>query len=363
VLHWIVVYARLLLQENHTSARLVQLSGFQRDAVCSMLSDASCNLDADIRAELSEVVNTIQWAAGDGDDVLAALRLRTPAYKRARRNNQSWAPALLQYLTESDWHTMLSDGDGVAKLEFLVNRTLSLGLRCPSEATLKLLNSLWILCCHSTEEIDRMGAAAKLSMLAVTKRTFDGFRRRRADPLDYVEQLPSVPLSFLRAHAELYEAHYNGGEPTAPKITSDVVVMFDMTYMCRARRSSDQQQTQVAMQQNAAFQMITTMLSQMQPSQQKQDTPIRIFENGHEHSRPHRRMPTMSFAELGAKSPPLLSLRASASSQPSQDESESGTGIAQMGSQSSGETPTRALVLAVPPHRPAAWQFEAQPSQ
>ena len=134
--------ARLILQEHMGKSSHQVTSRLQKDAIMELLSSPSTVNDATSRAEISEVIIKMPWCGTDGDELLAALvppkPVKGPTHSRRRQQEYE---CLVHYGTEELWRIMQSDAAGDHKLQIMIQFAAALGLRCPSEHTLKFMNS------------------------------------------------------------------------------------------------------------------------------------------------------------------------------------------------------------------------------
>jgi hypothetical protein len=144
-----MVLAEVAGQPHHESISKVQAAAFVASITLQQLP---VNTVADLATEVLD----IKWHPADLQRVLAALSPDyVPAPGKRRRAMQSWE-ALLDYCTESDWETLLaSDASSGAKMEMIIRVAVGIGLRCPTEPTIKFLTSWWLCCSSKPEDILR----------------------------------------------------------------------------------------------------------------------------------------------------------------------------------------------------------------
>ena len=89
-------------------------------------------------AELATEVVKMAWHGNDACTVIAAMTpKRVPAANwQRRRQQQSWQ-AVVEYGTQELWDFLKSQSPANAKLDALVDLSLGLGLRCPTEPSAK----------------------------------------------------------------------------------------------------------------------------------------------------------------------------------------------------------------------------------
>ena len=120
----------------------------------------------------------------------------SPPGKR-RRSQQNFA-ALHAYFPDAVWDVLCSQDElATSKLEAIVDFSLSLGLRLPTEPTLKMMTSIWMLTSEPSDKLSCMKAGAKHALLMHMKLTFDRARKLRGDPIEFVEVLPTRPAELM----------------------------------------------------------------------------------------------------------------------------------------------------------------------
>jgi hypothetical protein len=233
------------------------------------------------------------------------------------------------YGSAKDHEFLAGDGGPDVKLERILRLAISLGLRCPSEYTLKYLASWWMVTTHSSEELSELTFQNKLVLLAHVKKSFDNHRKKASDPSAWVDKLPLDPLEYLLSFPSMYHNYYkDGAKPSQPTFSSQVVADLDNSYSCRggltklptdtfdrhrfsssalapSGSSSSSSSGDVNLQNMLT--MMMTMFQQMhRPVQSSADS---VLNNFVDHRRPHRRMPTLGFDDVGSPSgPPTLAI-------------------------------------------------------
>ena len=231
--------ARLVLEQypkgspNHKA-----LSKAQAAALREMLGTAV--LTAMDRADLANVVVGINWCEPeDGTSVLAALAPETstlPPGKR-RRTQQDFL-AFCNYGTDEFWNQLLGEVPTSAKLGIILQWAIGLGLRCPSEHTMKWLCSVWLAVGQTEAELVAMDPAQKKHMFNHTKAVFDSMRKHAAEPPMWIDKLPHNPVEFLRDSPGIYHLHYGGSDAPVPVSAGLLrkLTALDMSYSCRHGR-------------------------------------------------------------------------------------------------------------------------------
>ena len=153
----------------------------------SALSHVEC-------CEVLSIAARVTWAReNDFEEISSILseNVQTPPQKKTRRQQQDFCN-FLQYGTAS--FCAIFNGDGTAptsRLSILRQCLLKLGLRCPTESTFKMMTSAWLVATHASGELWNIDTQTKLTFLRHVKTTFDGYRRKAAEPEVYVPSPPA----------------------------------------------------------------------------------------------------------------------------------------------------------------------------
>jgi hypothetical protein len=129
----------------------------QRDALCSILKDLQLTPEA--KASFCTSILAVKWHGNDVQHVLLVMSPPgcLPPGKR-RRQQQSWEHVVF-YGKDTDWDVLTSQtSPSMTKLELIVKIAVGLGMRCPSEPTLKFLCSWWLVCSHTAEDLCKPGS-------------------------------------------------------------------------------------------------------------------------------------------------------------------------------------------------------------
>lgn len=196
-----------------------------------------------------------------------------------------------------------------AKLDRMIRLAVDLGLRCPTEPTLKFMASMWMCACNDDAELARLSPEQKRVFLGFVRKAFHRARKTAPDPPVYLEGLPANPVEFCVAYPDVYRAVY--GDTSKPELVgSDVlsrVAALDRTYGCRSHGASvgvapaaPPTDVERMMQMFMAAQqaMFQSMAALQAPS--AGERPAVSFA-GMEVARPVRRLPTLEF--VGTPSP------------------------------------------------------------
>ena len=199
---------------------------------------SSAKLDSEQCLVVAQLALDVPWASdSDKNKVMGALKpadVAETSEKRHRRSTQTYT-AIHMYLADHMWEAMLDKTvTSDTKLTALLGHGIKLGLRCPSEPTLKWLCSLWLVCGHDFASLSRIGQVAKTMHLKTVKQQFDALRRRAPDPFSWIEKLPQSPLELLRDQPVTYKVAFPGQvAPVAPRIEVEMLLSFDNSYSCR----------------------------------------------------------------------------------------------------------------------------------
>ena len=225
---------RLLLVENASLPMLAKMSELQAAAVASMI--ASATLSAADQAELSAIAIGVPWTSdADIAKVLNAFAVAAPLAPGKRRRSQQDYTSVHHYLTANMWDGML---DGTVpsdtKLTAFMGHCIHLGMRCPTEPTLKWLCSLWLVCCTDPGDLARMSVIDKTLKFKQVKLHFNQYRMRACDPPVWVERLPAKPVELLRDFPLVYRTAFpTDASPVPPMVSVELIGGFDMSYSCR----------------------------------------------------------------------------------------------------------------------------------
>ena len=227
--------ARLMLDQYKNSQNYSTMSAVQASALADMLSTAE--LEPDRKLELLGLLVTVPWACDEhahrvmeplaSDDTAAAQR------GKRRRALQDYK-AFVHYFSESMWESLNDTAISPdAKLTCMLQFLVRLGLRLPTEHTVRLMASLWMMV--SNRSLDTIDTISRTMNFKHVKSTFDTLRLKCPDPVSWVVSLPMKPVELLRDFPSVYSVAFTGTvSPAAvPKINIDVLHAFDLSYSCR----------------------------------------------------------------------------------------------------------------------------------
>ena len=212
------------------------MSKIQANAISDMCS-ADSSLNSDSKSSLAEAVMTVRWAKPEHAELvlstLCAPDSRGAKRGRRRRDHQDFR-CLHLYLSEDMWKGLLDTASSSdAKLQAILQHSLRLGLRLPTEPSTKLMCSLWLLVSCDSAELNAMDNVSKSIKLHRVKHEFNGLRLKWGDPVLWVETLPENPFVYLAKYKALYDVAFGDRSPCAPHLSGDALQAFDMSYSCR----------------------------------------------------------------------------------------------------------------------------------
>jgi hypothetical protein len=235
--------ARLILEGQQVGTSTYnKMSSLQSLAVAETIKAATVPLSAVDIADIAETAARVPWASTDVDIILDALRRRhgaceAPAAKK-RRVQQDFR-AFIYFFDSNQWSKLMASGTGKEfKLQSTLTHLLKLGMRTPSEPSLKLLASFWLCCTESEDYLEGMDGNQKGAVLQYVKHEFDSVRRAApTDPVIWFDVLPS-PIDFLSQHSVAFKTLFPDTIPVPPAASfHDVLMKVDMSFGCRGGRS------------------------------------------------------------------------------------------------------------------------------
>ena len=226
--------ARCVLEDVAGKPAHATVSRLQADAMVSLLKEVTLT-DVE-KADFAGMIVQMAWHNEEHSaKVLAGLAgdSKTTDPARRRRNLQDFT-AFVSYGHNHFWTTTQSNTPMTSKLQFLCQHLLKLGLRTPSEHTLKLVCSFWVFQVHSPEVLATLTTQQKAAYLKHVKGAFDGLRRQSGDPAVWIDRLPCEPMMCLQEYPSIFNAIFARGSP--PGISPvDVagVIALGQSYGCR----------------------------------------------------------------------------------------------------------------------------------
>lgn len=220
--------------EQHSGHTAQKLSELQAVAIAQAIATAGTSLSSDDKVELATLTATIQWSTDrDRDMVLSSLQPHAPPTKRGRCVQQDFKN-IHNYLTQQQWAGMLdAEVPSDVKLTSLLSHAMRLGMRAPTEPSMKWIVSMATVCSNDSVSLQRMDEFTKAIKYKAAKQQFDGMRRKALVPVEWVDVLPDQPVAFLRTNEVMFRAAFGDLLPVSPCVSPDVIGGFDMTYGCR----------------------------------------------------------------------------------------------------------------------------------
>ena len=161
---------RLVLEQTATCSDYVAISELQSKGLIDMVAKESWSIEE--AAAICGAVTATKWAMpGHMNSVLGSL-VGMPAgaangAKRARRASQSFLP-ISNYFSASMWAFLTSTSPDSAKLSCILSFAANMGMRTPSEPTLKWLASLWqVCCCNEAQLAKKSDIDERLGLMSV----------------------------------------------------------------------------------------------------------------------------------------------------------------------------------------------------
>ena len=289
--------ARLVIQQADASL-VPSISRAQKTAVLAQLKATSV-LTAEQKAQIMDSAITVGFVRGDLQSVVEALE---PAACKdvsgTRRRGQDYRLSLLDYMTASDWEQLDNkDVASTTKLELLIDLSIALGLRLPSEFTFKFLTSLFIVT-SNLAKADGSGRESKMRLLKFVKAEFQRYSRKAQQPSVWLERL-APPLELRAQHPALFESFMKNRVPVTPNrnIVADILAM-DESFGCRGRMgtaASLESTVAVGAPASQAIQMMERMMAQFFQCMKPQPKPDLVELNFPE--RPPKAMKALTMPE------------------------------------------------------------------
>ena len=186
---------------------------------CAMVADDLCRMN---------------WHKDDARGLLDMLAPPKPPAALKRRRSQQNYLSILHFFTGPMWDIFLSaEESSETKKAMLLQFCIDLGLRCPTEHSIKLLTSIWVVLSETRDSLSKMTASSKFTLFKHFKGAFDRARRLAPDPVAYIEVLPSKPLLLLQQHPDLFKLCFKDSSPEDPRCDVMEIHRFDQSYACR----------------------------------------------------------------------------------------------------------------------------------
>lgn len=214
---------------------LVVTARIQATAIVAHLRQMTQALHADTASELAQVALTVNFGACRMM-VLDAISSATASERvvDGRRPQQDFI-AFLSYLTAPMWAALVDTLVGAAsKREMIATFLVTLGCVNPSEPTLKLANSVWMLCAMGIDTCRTTAADQKGRWLEEFKETL---RRAKAQhnqqPSVFIKKLPPTVDDFRKHYPTMHSTVFAEVGPVPPRINSAHLSEIQASYGCR----------------------------------------------------------------------------------------------------------------------------------
>ena len=233
--------ARILLASCNGESH-VHASRTQAAALVATISQLQPQLSLDEKAALSILVGEVRWAGTDMDPIMAALSPAEVAKSKTRHSMQNYM-SVHEYFTADEWRVMQDSKATISHTrDVICSRCAKLGLRTPSEQTVKWLTCLLLVLCETPESLNSMHSSLKHDMMKSFKGHFKSYIRRATHPADYIAELPAAPVLLKRMHPNLYDSAYCAPEvPISCLVDSKLIASVDVSFRCREGSSVPQQ--------------------------------------------------------------------------------------------------------------------------
>ena len=291
--------ARMVFENPDSSAEARKsMSNLQANAALDSLAKFGAELSPEESAELANFAAAVNWAPGDIEHILKTLSGATSPPPSKKRRAQQDFRKMTHYFIAAELVSLTKPTSKDGRLQMILGRAWQLGLRTPSEFTLKLMNSMWILAVEPSNIIDGMGMSAKLTHLTYVKTEFDKLRKAfPADTAVWFDVLPE-PLDMLSTFPALFNSVFPDGLPVPPheRFLSDLMKL-DLSYTCRGGVSKANKVDQ-AMQQlapvDSGAQLAGVMMQFMQNMMGSRGSGSGSLPSIHIPGEPTRRLPTIT---------------------------------------------------------------------
>ena len=223
--------ARLVLHEHVGKPAHAGVSKLQLAAMAEVLSEGE--LSATERADLPNAALACEWHGQDAMAVLTAMVPPESQFVKRSRVQQSYEN-IVAYGTCELWDDLVSDVSPAFKLQKILDLAFSLGLRCPTEPTIKLLTSWWVVSAETEAGIRRMTQPQKHVFLMHCKSEISRARKMCPESVVHLLKLPADPIVLLRDYPLLYQASFrHPAVPVLPRTDVHTIMAYDMSYSCR----------------------------------------------------------------------------------------------------------------------------------
>jgi len=229
---------RVVLEQQRGLPTHAAISKLQSKALVELFESSAEVITSKDRSDMASEVIKMQWASqSDLDIILTSLTSAVvPVAKKARRGQQNFMP-ITNYFTDEVWECITSTSTAPsAKLMIVLQFAARLGLRLPTEPTLKWMTSLFLVASEPDDKLKRMTEVEKRIVYHHTKATFNTLRAKLDEPHTWIESLPDNPFVFQQTYGPLYTFAFGQGGPGLPKLDMKKIADVDMSYGCRGGR-------------------------------------------------------------------------------------------------------------------------------
>ncbi len=176
-------------------------------------------IDAEQAASLIEIVMASPFPKHLKDQLVEAISsaptsaIGTMTTKRVKQQDFS---TVFDYLPVDTWHSLAnSNVSEEAKLDLLLDLSIGLGARNPSEDTFAMLTALHRMSVDGPEQVKALSWNFRLECNQHTKRVFRRKVSGLVPPFAFLEVLPTVPTTFKAAYPEEWTKIYGTSPPVS----------------------------------------------------------------------------------------------------------------------------------------------------
>ena len=239
---------------------LDSVAGAQKQAVLQSLQGVV--LTGEQAADLNKLIADGGWPGDMASSLIGEVSKRIsamPAVEAARAKLQNFE-AIHGYFTMSQWHGF-SDRSIAAepKLDAILDHSVALGMRNPTESTVQLITTLWRLSVVGPEHLAMIPYGQKLEFVHFVKRAIKRKTANLAAPLHYLVVLPCAS-QFKVDHPEIYGATFLSGDPVVCPIPMATLKEHQSSFPMRSTKRCPM----VAQQGSSTDQMLQMMHIMMQ---------------------------------------------------------------------------------------------------
>ena len=137
------------------------------------------------------------------------------------------------------WHCLSARNvshDG--KLDLLLDLSIALGLRCPSEHSMQLLAALHKISCEGPEQVRLLGCEEKLQAVRHVKRVFHRKISGLPPPLHHVANLHATSAAFKAEFPQVYASVDKASEPVISPIPEHIMRELQYSFPMRSTKKA-----------------------------------------------------------------------------------------------------------------------------